>query len=285
VSDPQRARQPSAEELSGAERDARIEQLLLAGLDRYFATDYEQAINLWTRVLFLDRAHDRARAYIERARSAQAERQRESEVLLHEGLEAFDQGDVERARDLVSTALDRGAPDDAALGVLSRLNRLGARSGTRPRGSSVTVDLPYEERVRPTRRLPDARHRPARGWWPFVVAVVVLLSVGAGWVVSEQPPSQWSTWLAAPAARTPVAVPVTVRPLEVPVASEAYLARARMLTQAGRPRDALRELDRIGVADPLRLQADRLRGDLQRTLLDLARLPVESPVPGASPVE
>ncbi|MDP1569536.1 MAG: hypothetical protein Q8L86_05990 [Vicinamibacterales bacterium] len=285
MSDPQRVRQPSAEELTGAERDARIEQLLLAGLDRYFAADYDQAINLWTRVLFLDRAHDRARAYIERARSAQAERQRESEVLLHEGLEAFDQGDVQRARDLVSTALDRGAPDDAALGVLSRLNRLDRRSEARPRGSSVPVELEIEERAGPARRMPDARHRPARGWWPFVVAVVVLLSVGAGWVVSEQPPSPWSTWLAAPAARAPVTVPVTARPLDVPVSSEAYLARARMLTQAGRPRDALRELDRIGVADVLRPQADRLRGELQRTLLDLARLPIDSAVTGAPPVE
>src|SRR5262245_18053501 len=60
----------AAEALHGAERDARIQRLLLAGLDQYFANLYEQAINLWTRVLFLDRHHSRARAYIERARSA-----------------------------------------------------------------------------------------------------------------------------------------------------------------------------------------------------------------------
>ena len=52
------------------------EQLLLAGLDHYFAAQYDQAVAVWTRVLFLDRSHARARAYIERARSAQAERQR-----------------------------------------------------------------------------------------------------------------------------------------------------------------------------------------------------------------
>ena len=29
-------------------RDAKIEQLLLVGLDQYFAAQYEQAINVWT---------------------------------------------------------------------------------------------------------------------------------------------------------------------------------------------------------------------------------------------
>src|SRR5437867_2806403 len=57
---------------SEADRDAKIEQLLLAGLDHYFAAQYDFAISVWTRVLFLDRSHARARAYIERARSALA---------------------------------------------------------------------------------------------------------------------------------------------------------------------------------------------------------------------
>src|SRR4029079_9577625 len=54
------------------DRDAKIEQLLLVGLDHYFAAQYEAAINVWTRALFLDRSHPRARAYIERGRSRRA---------------------------------------------------------------------------------------------------------------------------------------------------------------------------------------------------------------------
>src|ERR671910_226772 len=96
--DPARSERPASDALTGAERDARIEQLLLSGLDYYFANDYEEAINLWTRVLFLDRQHDRARAYIERARSAQAEHQREAEAALHQAVDAFHAGDVARAR-------------------------------------------------------------------------------------------------------------------------------------------------------------------------------------------
>src|SRR5260221_14317777 len=85
-----------------ADRATRIEELLVSGLDHYFAADYEQAINIWTRVVFLERDHDRARAYIERARSAIAERQRESEELLHRGVDAYKSGDVANARDLLT---------------------------------------------------------------------------------------------------------------------------------------------------------------------------------------
>ena len=108
---------------SEADRDAKIEQLLLAGLDHYFAAQYDFAISVWTRVLFLDRSHARARAYIERARSALAERQRESEELLQGGLAAFNRGENEEAKRLLEAAIHRGAPADEAHALLDRLSR------------------------------------------------------------------------------------------------------------------------------------------------------------------
>ena len=128
---------------------ARIEQLLVTGLDHYFAGRFDAAIHVWTRVLFLDRHHDRARAYIERARSAQAERHRQGDVLLHEGFAAFDRGDVERARELMAQAMAMGASQDAALGVLGRIERLdvGASSGDDASGVVTRV-----------------RRRPRRAW-------------------------------------------------------------------------------------------------------------------------
>jgi hypothetical protein len=74
MADPLRDQDTSAAVLQG--RESRIEELLLAGLDHYFNGQHELAISVWTRVLFLDRSHARARAYIERARGAIAERQR-----------------------------------------------------------------------------------------------------------------------------------------------------------------------------------------------------------------
>jgi len=104
--------------------DAKIEQLLLTGLDHYFAGEYEQAMNVWTRVFFFDRDHSRARAYIERARSALAERQRESEELVQQGIAAFQRGDADEARRLLTAGLERGAPPDEAVAILGRLDRL-----------------------------------------------------------------------------------------------------------------------------------------------------------------
>src|SRR5436309_11081720 len=125
MSDPLRT--DGARALDGAPapvRDATIEQLLLAGLDYYFVAQYDQAVNVWTRALFLDRSHQRARAYIERARSALAERQRQSEELLQTGVAAFHRGDADEARRLLQAAIDAGAPPEDALAFLERLNRL-----------------------------------------------------------------------------------------------------------------------------------------------------------------
>src|SRR5437870_9291502 len=108
---------------SDADRDAKIEQLLLAGLDHYFASRYEQAIDVWTRALFFDRGHARARAYIERARRALAERQREVEELLHTGAAALDRGDGDEARRLLQAAIAGGAAADELHPLVARLNR------------------------------------------------------------------------------------------------------------------------------------------------------------------
>src|SRR2546423_14223533 len=116
---------PLREEDPGSiSRESRIEEMLLVGLDHYFSGQHELAISVWTRVLFLDRSPARARAYIERARGAIAERQREGEELLQTGLAAFAGGDTAGARRLLTSAVERGAHPEEALAVLDRLDRL-----------------------------------------------------------------------------------------------------------------------------------------------------------------
>src|SRR5262245_44632696 len=123
MTDPLRS---TASDATARDHDARVEELLLAGLDHYFAGRYELAINVWTRVLFLDRGHARARAYIERARSAVSERQREGEELVHTGAAAFARGESQAARRLLTSAVERGAATDEALALLARIERLDA---------------------------------------------------------------------------------------------------------------------------------------------------------------
>jgi len=240
---------------SAADRAARIEELLVSGLDHYFAAEYEQAINIWTRVIFLDRDHNRARAYIDRARKAIAERQRESEELLHRGLEAYEAGEVERARDLLTRAVDQGAPSDQALVLLGRMEQL----------EGTGFDLPVPRKRLPARRVSNESNSPARRRvWPWIGAGFGFVAVSAAVYFGAAPALSWL--VDVPADARPL--PQTARePVPIVRTAETLLDRARELYAGGHLRDALRLLDGIGIADPARPDADRLRADIQRVLL------------------
>ena len=269
TSGPRRAPEPAAED------DARIEHLLVNGLDHYFAGEFEQAINLWTRVLFLDRTHDRARAYIERARSAQAERQRISEALVHQGLDAFDKGEVARACELLSDALDQGASHDVALGVLGRIDRLEVGQRTPSRGTPAARRRPFSAPATEDEREPQ--HRIMLAVWLTTAAAIVAVAAIAFVLVTPNGLADWFPVQATTGA--PVQVSPTPAPLPVPAPTESYVTQARAMFASGKLRDALRALDRVPVGDSLRADADRLRGDIQRELLAVASAEAAAPSP------
>ncbi len=272
MSDPLRT--DPANDVPSGERDAKIEQLLLSGLDHYFDGEYDQAINVWTRALFLDRGHARARAYIERARSALAEQQRESEELLQRGLAAFDRGASAEARRLLEAAIMRGAPRDEALSVLDRIHRLD------PADAAVLTsdDAPDD---RPRRRSPSvARTLQVAAWIVLAASVVVAAFVSAGtipldwlWLRTQQP--QTAVPQLAPAAAD--AGPT------VPRRGERALNRARVLAQNGHLRDALTNLEQVTITDEEKVDADRLRADIQRQLIALEQASGDNPAPPAGP--
>ena len=262
---------PEAGEVPERERDARVEDLLLAGLDHYFVGQHELAISVWTRVLFLDRAHARAKAYIDRARSAIAERQREGDELLHTGAAAFDRGDAGAARTLLTSAVERGAHSEEALVLLERLNRF---EPTRVRPAR-SLALPLAD------TLTDAgladKGGSSRAAWIATGVLAGLATAGVvAWIALTRP-----DWLplgpAAIAPRTAVAE----EPLPIPSPSEAWVSRARGLYDDGRLRDALGVLDAVSESDPVRREADDLRAAIQRRLLEAARLPAD-PAPGGA---
>ena len=241
-----------------AERDAKIETLLLAGLDQYFAADYAQAIDIWTRVMFLDRNHARARAYIERARSAMPEQQ-------------VSQGAASQRRGGVRAGRDRsGEADVERRGATWRRARGGARiphahrphprgdvSAADARSAGVETAIPAadcdvaqariavgERRVRgAARRLGGRRHR----------------LVGSA--------SRLDTALNTGPAGALAPMRMVQEPLIVPRSSETALDRARALFESGRAYDALRAVDLVRPTDPLRSDADKLKAAIQRELL------------------
>ncbi len=258
MTEPQRTDSAKTPTSDDAERATRIEALLVSGLDHYFAAEYEQAINIWTRVVFLERDHDRARAYIDRARTAIAERQRESEELLHRGLDAYKTGDVERARDLLTRAVDQGAPSDQALVLLERMDRL----------EGTGFDAPLHRKTFPAPRVAERPIPPGARWtWQWAIAALVTLSTGGAIFFGATPAL---SWLADVPAATRTSVQITAEPLPIVRTADIMLDHARELYAGGRLHDALRLLDRIGIADPVRADADRLRADIQRDLLAAA---------------
>jgi hypothetical protein len=85
----------------------------------------------------------------------------------------------------------------------------------------------------------------------------------------------------APFEQGPVSSVSAAESLPLPRRGEDALNRAKTLSTTGRLRDALTALDRVRPTDPQKADADRLRAELQKRLIELEALPS----PAASPPE
>ena len=275
MTDPRRS-DASATQVPERDHEARVEELLLNGLDHYFAGQHELAINVWTRVLFLDRGHARARAYIERARGAISERQREGEELIHTGAAAFQRGESDAARRLLTSAVEQGAGTEEALALLGRLDRLEA--------AGVQQESRAGRRTAPRRGPAEAEEAVFdRSWIGWIAAGAVLgiaavaISIAVLWVRGPE-------WLPLGGGATAgAAVRASDEPLPVPSASDVWLARASAQYAKGHLHEALLALDAIGPGDALAADADKLRATIQEQLLAAARAGDPGPAPPPVP--
>lgn len=232
---------------AGPERDGRIESLLVQGLDRYFANRYEEAVHIWTRVLFLDRSHPRARAYIDRARTALAERQRRGDELLHASQSLLEQGKTGDARQLLTEAVAATGDDERAAALRMRLDRL----------DRTRWGIPADP-ILPATSTPAGIVVAPAIWWSLIAAT----SLVTLWLVAQLVFPAWQ-----PIETAAPAVTFAAAPIPVLGNADVALVRARTLFQRGRLADALLALDRVGVNDKRRAEADRLRVEIQRLLL------------------
>jgi hypothetical protein len=117
----------------------------------------------------------------------------------------------------------------------------------------------------------------------FALGFLVLVIVSAAAFGSGIFRRDWRSLLDRPATSPSAAVvrQSTDRQPALPRRGEIALARAQSLVMAGRLRDALAVLDQIAPTDAQRWDADRMRADIQKQLIDLAAIPTR-PSPGAS---
>jgi tetratricopeptide (TPR) repeat protein len=238
---------------ANAGREGRAEALLVEGLDQYFLGNFEEAIHLWTRVLFIDRTHARARAYINRARTAQGERLRRAEEMLHAAAELLDHGRLDEARHVLNRVEQTSGADETVAALWARIEQL-----TRSR-----VDAPAR---RPRGAVVDAR--PLRGGqhlFRLAAQAAAVAAIGL-FIASVLASPAVREWIASrPASPTPPAT--SPRPLDVLSSDAVALVRARNLFARGRLAEALHELGRIDSSSPSREAADQLRVEIQRWLL------------------
>jgi hypothetical protein len=205
-------------------------------------------------VLFIDRTHARARAYINRARTAQGERLRRADEMLHAAGDLLTRGDLDQARRLLANAEQASGADEKVAELWARLERVERTRQVSAAVSSVAIV--------------DAR--PVRSWrWvgrigAQVVAAaafaVLLASAIASPVVAE-----WLAGSGESASRRTAAS--ASRPLEVLSAEDVALVRTRQLYARGRLAEALTVLDRVDGASGSREAVDQLRVEIQRWLL------------------
>jgi tetratricopeptide (TPR) repeat protein len=238
--------------------DSRVENLLTEGLEHYFEGRFEDAIHLWTRVLFLDRHHASARAYIERARGGIAERQRRADESLQAIAALLDAGHAIEARHRLTQVIAVTGDDERTAALRLRLERLERVSG----GAQRIHAVPVPEREWWRAGLAVANH-PVRLKHVGIAAAVVCLTV----LISSPAVRTWMGF--APVTPVPVVGPA---PVAVTVLSggEVALIRARALYARGRLADALAALDRVGPEQNARADADSLRVEIQRVLLAAA---------------
>jgi alkyl sulfatase BDS1-like metallo-beta-lactamase superfamily hydrolase len=138
-------------------------------------------------------------------------------------------------------------------------------------------DLPLQRKRLPARRAADKPipPLPARTWrWLGAGAALVAASTAV--YFGAAPALSWLVDVPADARALPQTAP---EPLPIVRTADTVLDRARDLYAGGHLRDALRLLDGIGIADPARSEADRLRADIQRVLLASVNTGPDAPAP------
>jgi tetratricopeptide (TPR) repeat protein len=254
----------------------KIEQYLSDGDRAFEAADYQQAIDLWSRIFLIDVTNDQASERIERAKAKRREIESKVETLLGSAITAFDRRDLNRARTELTEVLRIDPGNMTAHEYMDRLNEPaeGGASAT----VSDFVPPPMEDKIDlgffDEEQLPEGSEAPlippdpssaaaapaSKKTGPIkakaaggpakklpvaaLAAVLAILALGAGgWFV-------WQRFMNKPEAD--------------PAATQAIFDRASMLAQSGKYDQAIAALQDIKPEDPQHDKALEMIADLQQ---------------------
>ena len=264
---------------------SKIRQYLSDGDRAFSAGDYQQAIDLWSRIFLIDVTNDEASDRIERAKSKRRELEQKIEPLLTSGIAAFERGDTAQAQKDFNEVLKLDPQHAVAQDYLSRANEAPAPRGSSyiaPTVSDDGLDLGMldEEPLPPGFEAPLIP--PSPGTTPPAPAA---RTTGKSMGMKQKPAA------AAPARKLPV-VPIAAvvglivllgggwfawtklrsEPEVEAGAGQAVIARAQALSGAGKFAEAIKLLQGVQPNDPQHDEALVLIADLRRKMSSAAQM-------------
>jgi tetratricopeptide (TPR) repeat protein len=115
-------------ETSDADR-RKIDQYLTDGDHAYDAGDFQQAIDLWSRIFLIDVTNEPASERIEKAKTKRRDTEQKVEPLITSAVAAFDRRDFDGAREKFNEALRVDPANTTAHDYLERLSNAVAEGG------------------------------------------------------------------------------------------------------------------------------------------------------------
>ncbi len=279
-------------EVSPTKKPPKNDELFRQGENLYALGMYQQAIHVWTRILFLEREDTRAKSAIERAKRAVSERQRELDVELAAAAELLDTGDIEAAASGVRHVLSIDPRYAEGHQLAERIAARNRRNDVTPTNAVVDEDasesLPFKKRVlllRVSRNSSPSLHPRGNAssnkmagfkMAGFGLGVILVFASGALYLHLN-----WESIVSDGAFVTGSALaPGGAGPSDasVPGASELRYYNGARLYAKGRYREALAELSLVGRDDAVFERARSLILRIEDRLLRGGEFPPSSPL-------
>lgn len=125
--------------------DPRISQFLRQGDEAAARGHLQEAIDLWSRVFLIDLSNDEASRRIDAAREKQSEAARQLDVLLSEGVQRYEAGNLQAARDAFLKVLTLSESDATARNYLNQIDAVldVPSASSSPSPETSLSDTPY----------------------------------------------------------------------------------------------------------------------------------------------
>jgi tetratricopeptide (TPR) repeat protein len=269
----------------GGDDQRKIAQYLTDGDRAANAGNYQQAIDLWSRIFLIDVTNDEASSRIENAKAKRRENEAKVEALLAAGEKAFNARDNDTARDKFSEALRLDPGNLTANEFLEKMTEAapapfampytppprreptpgpqrgdifdddalmsGSYDPLKPPEATSPASVPSKKAAKTkAAAAPDTTKRSS-SMGVLLTIVAVLIVAAAGWFV-------WSKYMAKPA--------------DDPTATQALFVRANSLAKHQHYDQAIALLGDVKPADPQHDKALEMIADLQHKKAQAAQM-------------